>query len=134
MVRTVWSFNIQEEATRGKCFLPEVLAEVGYSGLRGGHTITYLSLRRLEFNFKAFANALAPATPMSFPRKLSGQARSLRCRDRLSGDCCPSRWVWACLDTPVTGVGSGFFLSTYGRKPVLFFYPGEGKPGLRWER
>lgn len=68
------------------CFLPEVLAEVDYSGLREGHTITYLSLRRLEFNFKAFAKALAPATPMSFPRKLSGQARSLRCRDRLGGD------------------------------------------------
>lgn len=78
-----------------------------------GHMITYLSLRRLEFNFRPFAKALAPATPTSFPRKLSGQARSLRCRDGLWGDTNVPQdgygLIWTLL---VTGTGGGFFLST----------------------
>lgn len=118
MVRTVWSFNIQKEATKGnrassqKCW--QKLATLGCARAT---LITYLSLRRLEFNFKAFAKALAPATPMSFPRKLSGQARSLRCRDRLGGDTavppngCGLVWT---VQSQELGLmeGSLFFFST----------------------
>lgn len=79
----------------------------------GSYMITYLSLRRLEFSFRAFAKALAPATPMSFPRKLSGQVRSLRCRDRLGGDTdVPPDGHELIWTLPITGIGSAFFLST----------------------
>lgn len=85
MVRTLQSVN-RKQLKDIVCFIQRALAEVGCFGLPVGHVITYLSLLRLEFNFRAFAKALAPATPTSFPRKLSGQVRSLRCGDRLWGD------------------------------------------------
>lgn len=37
---------------------------------------THLSQRRLQFTFSALAIALAPATPMEFPRKLQRNAGS----------------------------------------------------------
>lgn len=84
-----------------------------------GSHITYLSLRRLEFNFKAFAKALAPAAPTSFPRKLSGQVRSLRCRDRLWGDTnVPPDGYGLIWTLPITGIGMA---SSYALRGSLSF-------------
>lgn len=56
---------------------------IGALGSRGdGHGAvpgaTYLSLRRLAFTFRALARALAPSTPIAFPRKLWGKTGCLK--------------------------------------------------------